>query len=227
MKKVLNDFFGIFYPDICIICNENLHNQEKQICLKCFSGIPRTHFHLHADNPVEKRFWGRTQIEKATSFFHFTKGSPFQTLLHELKYRNNREIGTLMGLYAGNETTQYFNEIDVIVPVPLHPKKFRKRGYNQSEEICKGLSDSLSKPTDFRNLIRTKENTTQTKKSVYERYENTSGIFDVKDVSLFINKHILLVDDVLTTGSTIEAAATAIISRCDNVKISVFTLAMA
>lgn len=229
MKRILADFLGIFYPDICIICNENLHNREKQVCLSCFSEIPRTNYHLLTDNPVEKRFWGKVQIEKATSFFFFTKGSPFQTLLHELKYHNNREIGALMGLYAGNEINQrdYFENIDLVIPIPLHPKKKRKRGYNQSEEICKGLSESLSKPTDFRNLIRTKENATQTKKSVFERYENTSGIFEVNDPTTFANKHILLVDDVLTTGSTLEAAANAILSRCSNVKISIFTLSIA
>ncbi len=228
MKKLISNILGLFYPNLCLICGENLLKSEQQICLKCLSEIPRTNFHLYRDNPVEKRFWGKADILKATSFFFFTKGSPFQKLLHELKYNDNKEVGELMGKYAAVDllNDEIFNTVDYIVPIPLHPKKYARRGYNQSELICIGLSKIFGKPIDTKSLIRIRETVTQTKKSVFERYENTAGIFEVKDKVMFENKHILLVDDVLTTGSTIEAAIQAL-KLCSGIKVSIFTLAMA
>jgi ComF family protein len=228
MKKIISNLIGLFYPNICLICNENLNKSEQQICLKCMSEIPRTNFHLQKDNPVEKRFWGKADIQKATAFFFFTKGSPFQKLLHELKYRDNKEIGELMGSYAATDLLDDpdFAAVDFIIPIPLHPKKFVKRGYNQSELICNGLAKVFNKRVDTKTLRRIKENTTQTKKSVFERYENTAGIFEVVDTNVFANKHIMLVDDVLTTGSTIEAAIQAL-KTCEGIKVSIFTLAIA
>lgn len=228
MKKLLSNLIGLFYPNICLICNENLNKSEQQICLKCLREIPRTNFHLQKDNPVEKRFWGKADIQKASSFFFFTKGSPFQKLLHELKYRDNKEIGELMGAYAATDliADPDFATVDLIVPIPLHPKKYIKRGYNQSELICNGLAKVFKKPVETKSLRRLKENTTQTRKTVYERYENTAGIFEVVNGETFENKHVLLVDDVLTTGSTIEAAIQAL-KTCKGIKISIFTLAIA
>jgi len=228
MKNMLSNFISLLYPDLCLICGESLMKSEHQICLSCLNKIPKTNFHLKKDNPVEKRFWGKVPIFRGTSYFYFQKGSPFQKLLHELKYRDNKEIGIIMGKYAATELldSEDFLSVDVIVPVPLHPKKYVKRGYNQSDCICKGLSEILNKPVDTYNLKRIRENTTQTKKSVYERYENTEGLFQVTDLTLFSGKHLLLVDDVLTTGSTIEACIQALLMVPD-VKISIFTLAVA
>lgn len=228
MKNFLSHLVGILYPNICLICGENLLKSEEQICLKCLHDIPRTNYHLQRNNPVERRFWGRVSVEHASSFFFFTKGSPFQKLLHELKYRNNKEIGRLMGKYAAADLLNdaVLNDIDYIVPLPLHPKKLLKRGYNQSEMISNGISDIFGKPVDSKSLVRTKETSTQTRKSVFERYENTLGTFKVIDNIAFCNKHILLVDDVLTTGSTLEAAIVAL-NACEGIKVSVFTLAVA
>ncbi len=228
MKRIINDFTGIFYPNICLICGENLLKNEQQICLSCLNQIPRTNYHLVNDNPVEKRFWGKVPVYRGTSFFYFHKGSPFQKLLHELKYKGNKEIGEIMGKYAAVDLLEStdFISIDVIIPIPLHPKKFAKRGYNQSEWIGKGLSEILNKPQDLNTLRRVKENTTQTKKNVFERYENTEGIFEITDKEALREKHVLLVDDVLTTGSTLEAAANTLL-QIAGVKISVFTLAIA
>lgn len=225
---IFNSFINLLFPNLCVACNENLVKGEHFVCLKCLNEIPKTNFHLQKENSVEQRFWGKVPIEKATSYFFFQKGSKFQHLLHELKYKNNKEIGEFLGKYSASELINhsFLQNIDLIVPVPLHPKREAKRGYNQSEWICKGISELTQKPMSARNLIRNRENTTQTKKSVFERYENTQGIFEVKNPAEFAEKHILLVDDVLTTGSTIEACMQEL-QKVENIKISVFTLAVA
>lgn len=228
MKNLISDLLSIIYPDLCLICGENLMKNETQICTSCLTQIPRTNYHLLIDNPIEKRFWGKTPIFRATAFFHFQKGSPFQKLLHELKYHDNKQIGEIMGKYAAADLSDHpdFKSIDIIIPIPLHPKKLKKRGYNQSECICNGLAQILNKPVDTKTLQRTVENTTQTKKTVFERFTNTDGIFELCDNHSLENKHVLLVDDVVTTGSTIEAAANAL-HKASSVKISIFCLAMA
>jgi ComF family protein len=224
----VTDFFNLMYPNLCIICGENLNKNEQHLCITCLHGIPKTNYHLHADNPVEKSFWGKVPVYRGTAFFFFQKGSPFQKLLHSLKYKSNKEIGQHLGKYAAVDLldSDDFATIDVIIPVPLHPKKYKIRGYNQSEWIGKGLSEILEKPQDTTTLIRVTENTTQTKKSVFERFENTEGIFELKDKTILEGKHVLLVDDVLTTGSTLEACMRALLET-QNIKISVFTLAVA
>jgi len=228
MKKPFTELVNLFYPNLCLICGETLMKNESQICLSCLRQIPRTNFHLVADNPVEKKFWGKVPVFRGTSFFYFQKGSAFQKLIHELKYKGNREIGRILGKYAAVELlgTIGFPEVDLIIPIPLHPGKFALRGYNQSEWIGKGIAEIFEKPLDTTTLIRSKANTTQTKKAVFERYENTEGIFKITNTEVIENKHVLIVDDVLTTGSTLEAAINVLVS-IPNVKVSVFTLAVA
>jgi ComF family protein len=228
MKKLFTSLLNLAYPNLCIICNESLIQGENKICLACLNNIPRTNFHLEPDNTVEKRFWGKVPVYRGTSYFYFYKGSPFQILLHELKYRGNKEVGEAAGKYAAADLLDSpdFCSVDVIVPVPLHPNKLAKRGYNQSEWIAKGLASVLKKPVDTTNLVRIRANTTQTKKSVFDRYKNTEGVFKLKDKKVFEGKHVLLVDDVLTTGSTLEACMVPLMDT-DFIKISVFTLAIA
>ena len=222
------DLLNLMFPNLCIVCGENLLHNEQHLCLSCLHNIPRTNFHLVLDNPIEKRFWGKVPIKRATAFFFFQKGSPFQKLLHCLKYKGNKEVGKILGKFAASDLfdSAEFQSIDLIIPVPLHPKKLKKRGYNQSEWIGIGLSEILGKPQDTISLIRVRENTTQTKKSVFERYENTEGIFELSNKTSLIGKHILLVDDVLTTGSTLEACIRSLL-QIEGVNVSVFTLAMA
>lgn len=224
----IHDFFNLLYPNLCLVCGENLLKNEKCLCLACLYTIPKTNYHLVADNPIEKKFWGKISVHRGTAFFYFQKGSPFQKMLHALKYKNNKEVGEVLGKYAASDLLESddFESVDVIIPVPLHPQKFKKRGYNQSELIGNGLSAVLNKPQNTSVLIRVKENMTQTKKTVFERYENTDGIFELADKTSLIGMHILLVDDVLTTGSTLEACITALL-QIEGVKVSVFTLAVA
>jgi len=228
MKNPFVELLNLIYPNLCIICNEPLNKSENQICISCIQQIPRTHYHIQSDNPVEKRFWGKVKVFRATSFYFFHKGSPFQKLIHELKYKNNKEVGEVMGRLAAIELMESadFTTVDFVIPIPLHPKKYALRGYNQSECIANGISAVLKKPVDTSSLVRVMENTTQTKKSVYERYKNTSGIFEYKQGYIPDNSHLLLVDDVLTTGSTLEAAVEAL-SAIPGVRVSVFTLAVA
>jgi ComF family protein len=228
MKNLFADLLDLIYPNLCFICGETLLKSESHICLSCLNNIPRTNYHLLTDNPVEKRFWGKAPIYRGTSFFFFQKGSPFQKLLHELKYKGNKEIGEILGRYAAAEllNSPDFCSIDIIIPIPLHPKRFAQRGYNQSEWIGKGLSAVLDKPQDTNTLKRVKQTTTQTKKSVFERFENTEGIFELSGAKELEGKHLLLIDDVLTTGSTLNAAINTLLN-IPNVKISIFTLAIA
>ena len=227
-KEIFNNFISLFYPEICAVCYQNLVSGENTICLSCLQKIPRTRLHLVKDNVIEQRFWGKANLERATAFYYFTKKSRFQKILHQLKYSDNREIGVVMGKYAASELIENedFTQFDYLVPVPLHPKKLQKRGYNQSLCIAQGLAEFLKVEIDTENLVRVIENPTQTKKSTYERWENTKGIFAVKNPQLFENKRILLIDDVLTTGSTLIACVEAIHEVC-NAKVSVFTLAVA
>jgi len=223
-----DDFINLLFPDLCILCGRALQKNEHQLCLSCLHDIPKTNYHLIEGNPIEKRFWGKVPIFRATSYFFFQKGSSFQKLLHILKYKGNKEIGEILGKYAAIDLLDSpdFTSIDFIIPVPLHPKKYKLRGYNQSEWISKGISEILNKPLDTTTLLRVRENPTQTKKTVFERFENTEGIFELSNTTLLAGKHVLLVDDVLTTGSTLEACARALLET-QGIKISIFTLAVA
>ncbi|HEY6914307.1 MAG TPA: ComF family protein [Paludibacter sp.] len=224
----ITDLFNLLFPDLCVVCGNNLLRNEQHICLSCLHNIPKTNYHLFSDNPVDKRFWGKVPICSGTAFFFFQKGSSFQKLLHSLKYKGNKEIGEVLGKYAAADLsdTPYFETVDVIIPVPLHPKKLKKRGYNQSEWIAMGLSLILEKPCDTTSLFRLRESDTQTKKTVFQRYENTEGLFGLLDKNTLSGKHVLLVDDVLTTGSTLEACIQMLL-KCEDIKVSVFTLAVA
>ncbi|PLX18198.1 MAG: hypothetical protein C0599_12610 [Salinivirgaceae bacterium] len=212
IKETADDLISLVWPDVCAVCNERLYRHESMICTKCISQLPRTHFHLWHENDFHRLFWGRTKIKYATAYFFYLKESPYRELIRKLKYKNMPEIGTVLGREFGYEINEsVFSEVDLILPVPLHPRKERFRGYNQSWKICEGLSESLNKPTFERLFIRKKDTETQTKKSRFERWENVSNIFSVTDPDKIKDKHILLVDDVVTTGSTMEACVEALL----------------
>ena len=224
----LDDFISLFYPRLCAGCATSLVRGEEVLCLNCLGDLPRTNYHLYNENPVSQIFEGRVNITLATSFCRFDKGGRLQHLLHELKYKGNCEVGQKMGILFGYDLIQsaLFKDIDAIIPVPLHPKKEKKRGYNQSVEICKGLSESMNRPIITGNLLRTIHTASQTRKGRFERWENVSGIFNVKNDAELIGKHLLLVDDVVTTGATLEACCEPLL-QIPGVRVSIATLASA
>jgi len=218
----------LIFPRLCVACGDKLIEQEQWICLDCLHHIPRTNFHLEPENPLAQMFYGRVRIEFATSFFYFSKGSKYQSLVYNLKYKGMKELGAEMGKQFGIDLLQSvdFSSVDLICPVPLHPKKEKKRGYNQSWWIAQGMAWQMQKPLSIGNLIRVTSTESQTLKNRFERWQNVEGIFDLTNPEAFCGKHILLVDDVVTTGSTIEACAQAILSKTD-ARVSIATLAKA
>jgi ComF family protein len=220
------DFISLLYPKLCAACNASLYKGEREVCTRCRSNLPYTRFHNSLDNPVTQLFWGRVQVENATAYFVFRKGSRFQKILHKLKYQNKQSLGIELGRWFGHELCQTgFETVDCVIPVPLHAQKLQTRGYNQSELIAKGIAEILSKPLDTKMLKRVIANPTQTRKGRYERWTNVDSIFECNTASAQ-DKHILLVDDVVTTGSTLEACVSAIL-KAPGAKVSVAVLAMA
>jgi ComF family protein len=201
---------------------------ENLLCTECYVSIPRTDYHLTKDNPVAKLFWGRCNISRASAFSYYTKGSRIRKIVHSLKYKGIKEIGTEMGrIYGASlKSSQFLDGIDIIVPVPLHPSREKKRGFNQSDLICEGLSEISGIPLRRDILRRVAMSDTQTKRSRYERWLNVDGIFEVAAPLSIEGKHLLVVDDVITTGSTIEACASELL-KVKDVRVSVVALAVA
>lgn len=218
----------MFYPNLCIACSDRLVSQERFLCMHCWYDLPVTNFHLSSENKVAKLFWGRVNIENATSFFAFNKGSNYQHLVHFIKYKGLKELGFETGLRFGHviKNTANFGDAELIVPVPLHPEKEKQRGYNQSEWIARGLGEAIQKPVLVNNLVRNIHTSTQTRKNRFERWENVENIFEVKKPEAFAGKLVLLIDDVVTTGSTLEACATELL-KIEGTKVSIATLAFA
>lgn len=228
LYDLFDDFLSLLFPRICYGCGNHLLRNEKIICTECYVVIPRTNFHTTPDNPVEQLFWGRCLIKKAAAFSFYNKGSRIRKLIHNLKYKGIEEIGHELGKIYGKslKSSGFLDDIDLIIPVPLHPSKKRARGFNQSEIICLGLAENSRIRVDTMSLQRTILSPTQTRRSRYERWTNVEGIFNVADPDRLKNKHILLVDDVITTGSTLEACTNELM-KIEGVKVSVVALAYA
>jgi len=205
-----------------------LLQQERFFCLHCLHNLPETRYHEFDDSPLTKLFLGRVQVENVGAFLFYKKGNQVQKILHHLKYNGGKEIGSFLGNMYGIQLIQNekWKNIDMIIPIPLHKKKEKKRGYNQSEWIAKGLSKGMKIPYNTTILIRTEFTETQTRKSRFHRWENVKEVFQIVDTDALANKHILLCDDVLTTGATLEAAVQKFID-IPSLKVSVVTLAMA
>lgn len=221
--KWISDLFELIFPRHCLVCGTPLAKEEKDLCLNCLIALPVIEKSQRQE--LEKRFWGIVSVERVASYINYRKGSPYNRLLHELKYNNRPEIGVRLAANAATmlKAEGFFEGIELIVPLPLSKKKLRKRGYNQCDYIAKGLSQVTSLPIATDAISRIKANETQTHKTREERWKNTEGIFAVKNPQKLSGKHILLVDDVLTTGATIAACATAMSTV--GCKISIFTIA--
>jgi ComF family protein len=231
MKEILryfNDLFALFFPELCAACGRNLFNSERMICTHCIYHLPHTDFHNDPQNRMAKQLWGRIPFIQACAFLYFRKGNKVQNLMHQLKYNKKPEAGKRAGELYGYELKQSDKFIypELIIPVPLHPSRLKKRGYNQSECIAAGISSVLGIPVCSDNLSRIENTRTQTRKSRFARYENLKNAFLLKNPNLLINKHILLIDDVMTTGSTLEACSLKLL-EIEGLKISVCTIAYA
>ena len=226
VPRIFTDFVRLFYPNLCMVCHNDLAEGESVICTSCLYHIPRTKYWLDSENPVAKIFWGRVFVENACSFFFFSKGSRYRKLLHHLKYNGKREVGVTLGKEFGYELkkVEAYKNIDYIVPVPLHKKRLKQRGYNQAEEIAVGLCESMGIPVSTDILIRSEYTETQTKKTRIERVSNVSKAFRLSNPEGFSGKHILLIDDIVTTGATLEECANVVL-EAEGAKVSIVTLA--
>ncbi|HLP72372.1 MAG TPA: ComF family protein [Bacteroidales bacterium] len=228
LLDILDDFASLLFPRICYGCGNHLMRNEKVICTDCHVQIPRTSYHTEPDNPVARLFWGRCLITRAAAFSYYNRGSRIRALIHNLKYRGIKEAGTELGRIYGFALKEsgFTNGMDLIIPVPLHPARERERGYNQSSIIAEGIAEATELGVDDKILVRSVKSKTQTKRSRYERWTNVEGIFIVVQPERITGKHILLVDDVITTGSTIESCANELL-KYEGVKVSVAALACA
>jgi len=225
---LIDDFISLLFPKICAACGNSLWKQEETVCLSCEFHLPRTNFHLALGNPVSQLFWGRVNLESAAAFLYFNKGNKVQRLIHQLKYKGRKDIGIYLGRQYGQHLkfSPFFQTVQLIVPVPLHPKKLLQRGYNQSEQFAIGLGETMRIPVDPYAICRKKETETQTKKSRFRRWQNVAEVFDVTNPATMEMKHVLLVDDVITTGATLESCIHAL-SSIPGIRISVATIAAA
>jgi ComF family protein len=228
IKHIFTDAFHLFFPHHCPCCGSDLLSETDLLCLQCISKLPYTGFECKENNPVENIFRGRVILKAATSQFYFSKGQLVQHLIHQLKYKGNKEAGEWMGAVMGRSLLQSsrFSNTDYLVPLPLYADKEFKRGFNQAEIICEGMSRTMGVPMLTKNLIRQRHTDTQTKKHRAERWENVEGSFAVKNPAALLGKNIILVDDVITTGATLEACTQCLL-QVPGIQVSLATVATA
>ncbi|BAU56147.1 ComF family protein [Mucilaginibacter gotjawali] len=227
-ETYIADFVSLLFPELCAACGDSLVANEHLICTSCRITLPYTNFHLLPDNIVAQQFWGKIKLEGAFALFYFAKGGKVQNLMHRFKYKGQKEIGNLLGEIAGAQLIKndIYKNVDHIIPVPLHKKRLSQRGYNQSACFAEGLAKQLNTTVMEHNLIRPAATETQTRKSRFDRYQNMKEVFYVLNPEELKNKHILLVDDVITTGSTLEACGAQLL-RIEGLKLSIATIAYA
>ncbi len=228
LKSYINNFSHLLYPHNCEGCGTDVLNDDSYLCAKCMHDMPVTGFVANADNPVEQSFYGRLKVEAAASGFYFHKDGLVQHLVTLLKYKNNQEMGIYLGKLIGNQlsTINRFDDVDVLVPLPLNNRKEAKRGYNQSTLICEGISQTWSKPICTDAVERTIFTQSQTNKTRIDRWQNMEGVFALANADSIASKHVLLIDDIMTTGATLEACGYEIL-QAPNTKLSIITVAFA
>lgn len=223
-----HDFISLIYPRSCVCCDKLLLKAEEFICNHCYVNLPRSHFEAESDSELDKIFYGRIPLQKAGAFLLFEKSGKVQKILHSIKYNGNKALAERVGEWYGEKLKDIsdFAKADCIIPVPLHAKKQKQRGFNQSEEFARGISKELNIPVINNHLVRTEFTSTQTKKSKAERWENVKDKFELLHPELLKDKSILLVDDVITTGATLDACYQAL-SKAEGVKVSLVSMAYA
>lgn len=226
--KLFKHLINLLFPRVCAACGNLLLEGENTVCTTCRFLLPKTGYELHPDNPLAQIFYGQMPFNAVMAEFFFSKTGKVQHLIHGLKYHHCRENGIFLGQEIGKslQKAPNYQGIDFIVPIPLHPKKEKIRGYNQSHVIAEGISEIMNIPIAENCLVRSIFTATQTKKSRDERYENVKDIFELKNPEKLKGKHVLLVDDVLTTGATLMSAGKALM-QSEGIKISVATVACA
>ncbi|WP_159019003.1 ComF family protein [Algibacter sp. L3A6] len=223
-KSVVN----IFFPKVCYACLGTLNDNEDAICVDCRHDLPVTNFHLDDSDAVKKVLYGRCKIEHGTALFRFEKKSLVQQLIHGLKYRGYQNIGFVLGNWLGGELQELeaYRDVDVVIPVPLHKKKLRSRGFNQVEKFGQQIAEALNAEYLDQVLVKISNNKSQTTKGRIARLINSDELFALEHRELIESKHILIVDDLITTGATLEACI-LILNQAKNIKISIATVAIA
>jgi len=226
IRTYLHNFINLFYPEYCAGCGKILIRSEAALCFSCQHDLPHAHIHDERDNQIERLFWGRADVQLATAFLRMSKEGLVQRIIHELKYRENQDIGKQLGKMFALELlkSERLNSVDVLIPVPLHPKKQKMRGYNQSLCIVQGMQEILGCSIDSTTLFRTRYTESQTRKHRYQRWQNVSDLFAVRQPETLKGKEVMLIDDIITTGSTVEACVHAL-KKIPEVRISVGAIA--
>lgn len=227
-KDLYHGLLHLLYPNLCVGCSTDVQSTHHCFCISCQRKLHPTNMHLLAENEFTERFWGRVPIVAGAALYYFNRKSPIQKALHQLKYQNQADVGVRLGRQLGNllQHAPLFQAVDGIVPVPLHPKKERLRGYNQSALLAAGLSDALQIPVFSGVLVRQQFSESQTRKKRMDRFDNVQEVFSVRRPERIQGRHLLLVDDVLTTGATLEACGQVLLQVPD-VRLSMATVAIA
>lgn len=228
IKRLLENLLSLLFPNLCCGCGAYLYRGEDQLCTGCIYHLPYTDHHLHAANIAARQLWGRLPCNAVMSLLYFKKGSRTQNIIHSLKYKGRKELAVKLGHMIAQKLLMnpVYNGIDQIIPVPLHWSRLKKRGYNQSLLIAQGIAATLQIPLNTSSLQRSKITETQTKKARYKRFENMQTAFSIADSSTIQGKHILLVDDVMTTGATLEACG-LVLFEANIARLSIATIAFA
>ena len=226
--KWIDDLKELLFPRYCKVCRRRLMHSEQHLCIHCLLELPRTHYERDPNNLLMQHFMEWPEVIRATAYFYYYKEGEYSSLIHHLKYKDHPEVGTYLGRIAAMELKEsgFFDGIDLIIPVPLSKKRYRQRGYNQCDYIAKGISKATSIDISNKSIERMVNTDTQTAKGRMDRWKNTEGIFRIKDATTLTGKHILLVDDVATTGATLHACTSALLT-VPGVHVSVFALTKA